>query len=953
MANLLNCVFCNNCDENLILFTEETLKKCRVILQHRKEHNLKFKDVVLPGELFESGYHRNCYKSFTGLNKKYYLPKNTATEKANSTEKLLSIAENLSTDISTTVELDTQCIQPEASTSQHFNPAAAVIPDTTTIPSPSVLPELVEPDFPRLEEYIDHPENIDSLSDSNTAVDIDVNNSPNNLTCIYCDQKTKKHKSKRLPLITSDKNVFLSKAKNQYENHTEFLEKIVNYPHSKIHYHNICQLNFSYETSSNKKTTTTHWHSLREQHRAAFHEICSFIEENIIQKGRCYFLSYICRCYIGLLDESDENNDVGIRGDFKAHILESKIKKKYGKEIKIFIIQNKKLVAPKNVVAIDEQTLESLKDEDILLKAALLLRKSVLQAEKKKLPHNLTIQHLQDGEISVPQDLLDFYSTLIAGNNRRRKNNQKCIRQVKSYCEDVVYSIYNGKIKTSKHIMLGMALKSLTSSRKIIDIIHRYGHCISYPGVEELETEATYTSVEKSSVCPETIKKSPDLCTGLAFDNFDRFVETKTGKDTLHDTVGIIYQNIDMNTPDEPQLINITDAHTEVSINSQKRRRRTFDAISMEISEEPLVKKMKITDLEASACEDTEPINLPLYKTIDTLWMFSHALQLPNVPMWVGFNSFLVDNNSPQQIVSYLTPINQSPTNKSVVLETMKQSQQICEEVKQSSIQVTYDLAIAKIALQIQASHKPDLDNLFIHLGPFHIMMAYFKTIGKFIMHCGLTNVMVQSNLLASGSVNGFLEGKHFNRCKRLHPLMAVGLEILHFKSFLESNNITISDQIIQEITRLRTSSISSLTIEDDELNALLQNYDIYKQKTLNGEFGKTPQFYLIYINLVHHYLTLSRSIRCGDFELFKFVLPKITNLFFICNQQNYARWTVKYSNNLLKVAETHPDLYEQFKNGFFCIQRTSKPFSKQPIDLVLEQTINADAARRLTGNEH
>ncbi|KAL4720796.1 hypothetical protein ACJJTC_018201 [Scirpophaga incertulas] len=84
--------------------------------------------------LFSDGQniYENCYKSFTGLNKKYYLPKNTATEKANSTEKLLSIAENLSTDISTTVELDTQCIQPEASTSQHFNPAAAVIPDTTT-----------------------------------------------------------------------------------------------------------------------------------------------------------------------------------------------------------------------------------------------------------------------------------------------------------------------------------------------------------------------------------------------------------------------------------------------------------------------------------------------------------------------------------------------------------------------------------------------------------------------------------------------------------------------------------------------------------------------------------------------------------------------------------------------------------------------------------------------------
>ncbi|GFU98409.1 hypothetical protein TNCV_3652401 [Trichonephila clavipes] len=73
-------------------------------------------------------------------------------------------------------------------------------------------------------------------------------------------------------------------------------------------------------------------------------------------------------------------------------------------------------------------------------------------------------------------------------------------------------------------------------------------------------------------------------------------------------------------------------------------------------------------------------------------------------------------------------------------------------------------------------------------------------------------------------------------------------------------------------------------------------------------------------------------------------------NLFFICNQPNYARWASKYYDNLMKIAENHPDLFEEFQKGFFGIQRTYKPFSKQPIDLVLEQTINADAARRLTG---
>ncbi|GFV74273.1 hypothetical protein TNCV_5127171 [Trichonephila clavipes] len=159
-----------------------------------------------------------------------------------------------------------------------------------------------------------------------------------------------------------------------------------------------------------------------------------------------------------------------------------------------------------------------------------------------------------------------------------------------------------------------------------------------------------------------------------------------------------------------------------------------------------------------------------------------------------------------------------------------------------------------------------------------------------------------------------------------------------------------ITNEIAEEIERLRISSLSSFKIENEELNELINDYEIYKQQTLNGEFDKTPKFYLIYINLIQYYLTLSRSICAGDFELFKFVLPKIMNLFFICNQPNYARWASKYYDNLMKIAETHPDLFEEFQKGFFGIQRTYKPFSKQPIDLVLEQTINADTDRRLTG---
>ena len=109
----------------------------------------------------------------------------------------------------------------------------------------------------------------------------------------------------------------------------------------------------------------------------------------------------------------------------------------------------------------------------------------------------------------------------------------------------------------------------------------------------------------------------------------------------------------------------------------------------------------------------------------------------------------------------------------------------------------------------------------------------------------------------------------------------------------------------------------------------------------------------MIYVNLVNYYLLFYSSIRSADFNLFKYVLPKISNLFFALNQSNYARWLVRYHNNLCRLDETHSGLRELFEKGSFGIKRTIKDFSRQPIDLTLEQTINADTANKLTGVLH
>lgn len=266
--------------------------------------------------------------------------------------------------------------------------------------------------------------------------------------------------------------------------------------------------------------------------------------------------------------------------------------------------------------------------------------------------------------------------------------------------------------------------------------------------------------------------------------------------------------------------------------NEYMRKRRTVDTVGFD--EIPYPKKPKMTSELQLSVNDVDYVDTRKYTDIDKIWMVSHALELTDVPMWIGFNSRIDGHDSPQQ----LTPINASPTSTSVVLEIMKQSQQIAEEVKQTNIQVTYDLAIAKVALQIQSTEKPKFDNLFIHLGPFHIMMAYFKAVGKAISDCGLTNVMVESSLLANGSVNGFLDSKHFNRCKRLHPLIALGLEILHFKSFLQNKNITLTDDIIDEVKRLQNCEMSLFEIENENLEDLMNRLRMFMPKHIFTYFA-------------------------------------------------------------------------------------------------------------------
>ena len=77
--------------------------------------------------------------------------------------------------------------------------------------------------------------------------------------------------------------------------------------------------------------------------------------------------------------------------------------------------------------------------------------------------------------------------------------------------------------------------------------------------------------------------------------------------------------------------------------------------------------------------------------------------------------------------------MNQSPTSIAVVGETLKRALAFANQSERDSIAVTYDLAIAKIAMHLQAEESPKYDKAFAAMGSFHMELTMFGAIGKYI----------------------------------------------------------------------------------------------------------------------------------------------------------------------------------------------------------------------------
>ena len=318
------------------------------------------------------------------------------------------------------------------------------------------------------------------------------------------------------------------------------------------------------------------------------------------------------------------------------------------------------------------------------------------------------------------------------------------------------------------------------------------------------------------------------------------------------------------------------------------------------------------------------------------------------MPSWTGFNQLLTTKIPPRATIGYLPVVDASPTELNTVNTILHRSVEIANQLELPSIAVVVDQAIYAKAQTIRWQTPVFKDHVVLRLGAFHTTMTALACMGKRFRDAGLQDILIESDIVAVGSVNGVMNGHHYNRSIRCHKLMAEALHVLRWDSFLE----TVSEEDAErygEMVKCLYSSFPSQQYTDllkgSSFQGMVKAYDNFIQDRSNDV---TFAFWTSYLEMVEDVLLFIRATRDGNWSLHLAAVRALLPWMFAYNRTNYSRYLPVYWFEMNNLATTNPFVHQELMKGDFAVQRQDvHGFSRVACDMTIEQTANRDSKTR------
>ena len=115
-----------------------------------------------------------------------------------------------------------------------------------------------------------------------------------------------------------------------------------------------------------------------------------------------------------------------------------------------------------------------------------------------------------------------------------------------------------------------------------------------------------------------------------------------------------------------------------------------------------------------------------------------------------------------------------------------------------------------------------------------------YQVIGSLVNGSGFQDLVYQSKVCTSGSLERVLAESHYNRCWYTHSTISEALERLFLKRLITECHPNVSSCLQSLSTEPKSELINKSLIGD--LGFFLKEYKSFRERFRKGDMGKTPQ---------------------------------------------------------------------------------------------------------------
>ena len=535
-------------------------------------------------------------------------------------------------------------------------------------------------------------------------------------------------------------------------------------------------------------------------------------------------------------------------------------------------------------------------------------------------------------ELEVSEDISPLLLLLLTWLRNPTKGTADLSPETLSMASLLSYYV-TGK-RTATAINLGITVHGMTRSRELSDILHKSVKLISYADIQLLYDYWALQDAEASDTCPQALA---DGKPGIAImDNDDFPFDSLSGSaEVAHRTNVMHVQPVEYEkrNTSRPSLVKKKEITKKLNDKCESLTKVDQYKCPRTASKEPPIRSFVEAPVDSTKPQRIRSVIHALARSSD-----SCDRPLPKdqkVPSYSGFQSCLAEalkKSKPYYQASY-----PEPPSKSVCHDVMIKLVNAMKEKNIPFFFLVGDLPTYKEILSLKSENPELFKDIIPTIGTFHQQMSYIYAIYKRFQGSGIEDILVSAGVLAGGSVEKALKGKHYRRAVRSILIWREALFHLRLKELLKSKLLSAEAKAALAILRNPLNETKeSLAKANDLLEGLDEIQELVSQvySTPGTEMG---DFWLSFLVMTDPLSQNIHACHTQSYKEFKSSTYEMLNGMASYNQTDYTR----YLSDFWAMIENLNEDQTAFFESHFVQSLSGLPYSAMPLDMWIEVTMN------------